>query len=285
MNATALVFQNTTFDIVDRNDDAWLRGPQIGDALGYEKGRISIHNLYETHKDEFTDDMTALVKLPTEGGEQEVRIFSPRGCYALAMFSRTKVAKAFRRWVLDVLESIRKTGKYEAAPYAVNPGDTLTKDEADHLRLIITGHAETLPRKQRTAFVIKAWFKLKAHFKTGYRQIPQAEFSDAVCLIGRHIAEGEYLPRERALPAPISDAAVLEAARAELARPGLRFLTVFSQHEAGPLPVLMAIPLDARYLTDAEIIRHVAEPGGFPVRLLPNLIHAAAGRMTQIAGS
>ena len=43
--------------------------------------------------------------------------------------------------------------------------------------------------------------------------------------------------------------------------------------------------LDARYLTDAEIIRHVAEPGGFPVRLLPNLIHAAAGRMTQIAGS
>lgn len=68
--------------------------------------------------------MTALVKLPTERGEQEVRIFSPRGCYALAMFSRTKVAKAFRRWVLDVLESIRKTGKYEAAPYAVNPGDT-----------------------------------------------------------------------------------------------------------------------------------------------------------------
>jgi hypothetical protein len=48
--------------------------------------------------------MTAVVKLPTEGGEQETRIFSPRGCYALGMFARTRNAAEFRRWVLDVLE-------------------------------------------------------------------------------------------------------------------------------------------------------------------------------------
>lgn len=34
----------------------------------------------------------------------KVRIFSLRGCHLLAMFARTPVAKAFRRWVLDVIE-------------------------------------------------------------------------------------------------------------------------------------------------------------------------------------
>jgi hypothetical protein len=33
-----------------------------------------------------------------------VRIFSPRGCYLLGMLARTTRAKAFRVWVLDVLE-------------------------------------------------------------------------------------------------------------------------------------------------------------------------------------
>ena len=40
----------------------------------------------------------------TAGGRQPVRIFSPRGCYLLGMLARTERAKAFRRWVLDVLE-------------------------------------------------------------------------------------------------------------------------------------------------------------------------------------
>lgn len=34
----------------------------------------------------------------------KLRIFSLRGCHLLAMFARTPVAKAFRRWVLDVIE-------------------------------------------------------------------------------------------------------------------------------------------------------------------------------------
>lgn len=48
--------------------------------------------------------MTAVITLASEGGPQETRIFSLRGCHLLAMFARTPVAKAFRRWVLDVIE-------------------------------------------------------------------------------------------------------------------------------------------------------------------------------------
>ena len=179
----SLVFKNTTFDVVTRDGDTWLRSQQISVALGYSRGD-QVTDLYQRHADEFTDDMTALVKLPSEGGEQDARIFSPRGCYALAMFSRTKEAKAFRRWVLDVLESIRKTGKYET-PYSVGKTDTLAKDEQDYLRGLVKAHVETLPKEQQGGAAIKMWSKLKSHFGVAYRDIPRHEFAEAVSLLTR----------------------------------------------------------------------------------------------------
>lgn len=111
--STALAFQNTSFDVIDRNDKPWLRGYQIGTALGYSTPDLAIRKIYDRHADEFTDSMTAVIMLPTAGGPQETRIFSLRGCHLLAMFARTSVAKAFRVWVLDVLE---KLGESEARP-------------------------------------------------------------------------------------------------------------------------------------------------------------------------
>lgn len=201
MNTTALIFRNTTFDVVDHNGDTWLRGLQVASALGYKNPSADISNLYDRHADEFTADMTAMVKLPTEGGEQEIRIFSPRGCYALAMFARTKAAKEFRRWVLDVLEAIRKTGKYEAAPYSVNPNDTLTKTQADTLRDLLTSTVKKLPQEKQASAMIRGWSKLKSHFGTGYRQIPQSEYAEALSIVARHCVtvhalEGELLEAE-----------------------------------------------------------------------------------------
>ena len=45
--------------------------------------------------------------------------------------------------------------------------------------------------------MIKGWSKLKAHFKTDYRHIPQAEFHEAVSIVARHVAEqGELIDAE-----------------------------------------------------------------------------------------
>ncbi|WP_164561484.1 BRO-N domain-containing protein [Nitratidesulfovibrio vulgaris] len=110
--STALAFQNTSFDVIDQNGKPWLRSPQIAEALGYSQANRVV-DLYARHADEFTDSMTAVITLPTSGGPQETRIFSLRGCHLLAMFARTSVAKAFRVWVLDVLE---KLGESEARP-------------------------------------------------------------------------------------------------------------------------------------------------------------------------
>lgn len=100
----ALCFQSVEFDVIQQNQQPWVRGYQIGSALGYTAPDVQISKLYTRHADEFTPAMTAVVTLPTEGGPQETRIFSLRGCHLLAMFARTPVAKAFRRWVLDVIE-------------------------------------------------------------------------------------------------------------------------------------------------------------------------------------
>lgn len=101
----ALCFNDVQFDVIPQNSQPWVRGYQIGTALGYgENADVSIRKLYIRHADEFTSSMTAVVTLPTEGGPQETRIFSLRGCHLLAMFARTPVAKAFRKWVLDVIE-------------------------------------------------------------------------------------------------------------------------------------------------------------------------------------
>lgn len=116
--STILTFENTEFDIVDIHNIPWLRGLQVAGALGYQTPAKDMHNLYTRNADEFTDDMTQILELPTAGGMQPVRIFSPRGCYLLGMLARTEKAKAFRQWVLDVLEG--RTLPQQARPSTVS---------------------------------------------------------------------------------------------------------------------------------------------------------------------
>ncbi|MDO8415479.1 MAG: BRO family protein [Agitococcus sp.] len=103
MTSLALSFNDVQFDIVDRDNQPWLRVHQIGVALGYSRPDAA-NKIYQNNSDEFTENMTALVELDTTGGKQKVRIFSLRGCHLLAMFARTAIAKQFRKWVLDILD-------------------------------------------------------------------------------------------------------------------------------------------------------------------------------------
>ncbi len=107
MAAQSLVFQNTEFSVVDRNNQPWLRLPQIGAALGYARP-YKVQQLFERNKSEFTEVMTDVVDYPTSGLSgnllSKTRIFSLRGAHLLAMFARTERAAEFRKWVLDILD-------------------------------------------------------------------------------------------------------------------------------------------------------------------------------------
>ena len=115
-----LCFNDVLFEVIPQNSQVWVRGSQIATALQYSSVQ-RIVELYTRHADEFTDAMTAVVTLPTEGGPQETRIFSLRGCHLLAMFARTPVAKAFRRWVLDVLDKLAEEERARLAEPFGNP--------------------------------------------------------------------------------------------------------------------------------------------------------------------
>lgn len=111
-----LTFGKARIELITRDGELWARAGHIGLALGYADEK-AIHRIYARHKDEFTDTMTGVVKLTTPSGEQETRIFSLRGAHLLAMFARTETAKEFRRWVLDILDSLQKGGEYVMQQY------------------------------------------------------------------------------------------------------------------------------------------------------------------------
>lgn len=101
---TTLTFQNKTLSVTNHQNQIWLTSVEIGKALDYNNPVKGVTKLYNTHADEFTPNMTALVDMQTAGGIQKVRIFSLRGCHLIGMLSHTKVAKEFRKWVLDILD-------------------------------------------------------------------------------------------------------------------------------------------------------------------------------------
>lgn len=99
-----ITFQNTRFDVIDYQQTMWLTATEIAQALGYSK-TDAVTQIYDRNSDEFSSDMTETLNLSVSGNLQKtVRIFSLRGAHLIAMFSRTKIAKQFRKWVLDVLE-------------------------------------------------------------------------------------------------------------------------------------------------------------------------------------
>ena len=80
--------------------------------------------------------------------------------------------------------------------FAVNPGDVLTKEEAETLRLMLKSAADRVPKSAQGPLMMQGWSKLKAHFKVSYREIPRHEFSEAVSIIARHTAEWEVVDDE-----------------------------------------------------------------------------------------
>ncbi|MCF9034196.1 Bro-N domain-containing protein [Acinetobacter nectaris] len=128
MNSLALSFNDVNFSPVEKDGQIWLTASELAKGLNYSDTR-SVTKIFNRNADEFTENMTQIIEIPevvnlgTSNLIRKVRIFSSRGCHLIAMFARTDVAKAFRKWVLDVLDKVSgkpvvvaKTHKEERAP-------------------------------------------------------------------------------------------------------------------------------------------------------------------------
>ncbi len=208
----SLCFQSVEFDVIPQNSQPWVRGYQIGTALGYgENADVSIRKLYTRHAEEFTPAMTAVVTLPTEGGPQETRIFSLRGCHLLAMFARTPVAKAFRRWVLDVIEQY---GDRVPVAHPVTLNDApISPEQRVELKLIVDSKAGMVPKAVQRRAYKEIWTRFNRHFHIAeYKQLPCSRMDEARdFLLSMQVNAGkiEALP-QAALPSPCAAHPVID---------------------------------------------------------------------------
>lgn len=138
----SLCFNDFIFTPVTHQNSLWIRAAELACALGYKRPDI-LTKLYTKKADEFTPDMTQVVEIVDNTDSVfpiKARIFSLRGCHLLAMFARTPVAKAFRRWVLDVLDRLAAEERAALPPSAatlVPPKPYCTNTEVIPLNVAI----------------------------------------------------------------------------------------------------------------------------------------------------
>lgn len=204
----ALAFNDTTFTPVTRQNSLWIRAVELSQALGYKR-EDSVAKIYRANADEFTPDMAQVVEI-IDNAESAFPVksllFSLRGCHLLAMFARTPVAKAFRVWVLDVLDKLAEEER--ATEPASNP------DKLPAVSLSVT--PSTVADRKPLRSLVNAWARvsghpfdacwsqLKAAFSlTDIRDLPQEWIPDAVAWVQSKI---DALPK--ALPAtPVAPSA------------------------------------------------------------------------------
>lgn len=109
-------FGSIPCDFYRHKQEIWMTRRQIGEALGYADPQRAISKIHDRNTDRL-GRLSSVVNLTTlEGGrevEREIVIYSAKGIYEICRWSGQPQANAFFDWVYDVLEQIRKTGKYD----------------------------------------------------------------------------------------------------------------------------------------------------------------------------
>ena len=177
---TSLCFNDFTFSPVTRDNQPWFKSSEIATALGYAR-EDTLSRLYDRNADEFTSEMTQVVEISVDrqfGVEGRARIFSLRGCHLLAMFARTPVAKAFRKWCLDVIEQYGDRVPV-AEPVTLND-ELISAAERAELKLIVDAKLSTYPAAVQGKARAEIWAKFNRHFRIAeYKQLPTRLMPDA----------------------------------------------------------------------------------------------------------
>jgi len=172
MTSLALSFNDVNFSPVQQNGQIWLTASELAGALGYAKSD-AVTQVYERNKDEFNSSMTTTLKMSvvrkTGKVEMENRIFSLRGAHLIAMFSKTAIAKQFRKWVLDILDR-------EVLNTQIESRQTISPEQKDTLHKIIDHKVDG-----NQGLRAQVWTRHNRHFKiNSYHELLAIHFEDSV---------------------------------------------------------------------------------------------------------
>lgn len=208
----ALTFNDVTLTPISHQNSLWIRAAELARALGYGREN-QVSRLYRSNADEFTPEMTQVIEIsdgPESGLSIRSRIFSLRGCHLVAMFARTPVAKAFRRWVLDVLEK-----------YAAEQQSASSHPLADDMVLPASPDRpsrRTDPERKQLTAIINTWVSMAPiHYASARAQVNAhfgvasvdaltvAQVREAIAWVQAKIDALPPVPERIALPAPAKD--------------------------------------------------------------------------------
>lgn len=279
----SLCFNDFTFSPIIREEQPWFSAPQIARALGYKR-EDKVSQIYQRNADEFTENMTQVVESVVEPQFEvlgnlvngKVRIFSLRGCHLLAMFARTPVAKAFRKWVLDVIEQYGDRVPAEQ-PVTLND-EPISAAQRAELKLIVDAKLSTYPAAVQGKARAEIWAKHNRHFRIAeYSQLPARFMPEArEFLLSVRVRAINAIPTaESAIPYPSLPVA------SSLYRDRVRELERLEQ-DWMELAVLIrdrayGLERDFRRVTQGtypELLRHVSPSGKTPVDALIQLMTA-----------
>ena len=296
-----LTFNNTTLNPINHKDgQIWLTSAELAMALGYKQSR-AVTKIYNNNSDEFTESMTQIIEVPNLGTSSKIkgltakiRIFSLRGCHLLAMFARTKVAKEFRKWVLDILDKevgepvVTTTTKSERTPLknAVNMliGKTnLTYSEAYRMvhQYIGVNHIdeiakEDLPKAVEYVHSLILKVEPKAIDNDGFSHLEyiktaKSEIIDYVWKLRSEIDRlGGVIPD---YPAFDTDE-ICKAFFVSMLRSHKMMLTI----DYNDNPNVTFVPNDHWIITDENIATIVGDPSGISKSRLPDIMNAVMKR-------
>ena len=178
---TALTFNDITFSPVNHQNSLWIRAVELAKALGFKR-EDQAAKIYRAHTDEFTADMAQVVEI-TDNAESAFPVksllFSLRGCHLLAMFARTPVAKAFRRWVLDVLDRLaaeERAALPEVPHIAITPSTTASRKPLEKLVKVWAARGGII--------VAQCWTMVNAAFNLqSITELPEEWIPDAIAWV------------------------------------------------------------------------------------------------------
>lgn len=161
-----LTFNDATLRVIERDGEPWITSTDLARALGYSRPD-DVARIYRRNADEFSAAMTAVARLdqgaqrqsgvvPSSTGHSDTRIFSLRGAHLIAMFAKTPVAAAFRRWVLDILDGWSAARATLPPPAASTPAQKVAR--------LVEGRDIVIPRELSDAMGLpvsrEAWLWL-----------------------------------------------------------------------------------------------------------------------------
>ena len=99
------VFEGNPVDFFkDENGLARVTAEQLGNALGYAEPRKAVGKIVERNKYIEDSEFSCVVKLTTDFGPRDTRVFTVDGIMEVSFLSRSAKARSFRSWVRAMLK-------------------------------------------------------------------------------------------------------------------------------------------------------------------------------------